>query len=241
MITQNDLNVFQSCRRKWKYSQLLSHDLNPPNPYIVAIKRTIFQMYVWLQEKNKLMSENQARERWDRNWWTDSSVNEEAAKEFAFQGVNGWLTVRNFWEKFYLSETYLTPIAVNFEFSTYIQQVHYRIHADVILVTKTGEFTLRQLGPKRTHSSLYDALETRLEFIGCMQTLNIDTLNKSYVSLQTTTPQEILLQPPKTFLEFSHTVINDISRSIANNIIYSSPNPGCSSCPFYQKCIRQEA
>lgn len=238
MINQDDLNTFQSCRLKWKLSQELGIPTCKQDPYLIAIKRTIFQMYTWLQEKDKLMSEIQIRERWDKNWITDG-LNPQTDSNIINKAISGWQTVRNFWENYYLTETYLTPIATNFEFSTYIHEVHYRIHADIILVTKKGDFTLRQLGPRRAYASLYNLLDTKLELIGCAKTLNVPTLTKSYVNIQSTSPNEITLQPTQGFIDYAQATMDDVSRSIANHIFYASPNPGCSSCQFYQRCLKQ--
>lgn len=235
MITQDDLNIFQSCRLRWKLSKEAHAPLVQPSPYYTAIKCTILQMYAWLQEKDKLLSELQIRDRWDKNWWTENNL--EPTKENSAKAISGWLTIRNFWENFYLAEPYLTPIATNFEFSTYIHNVHFRVHADVILTTKNGEFTIRQFGIKKTHNQLFHSLSTYLELVGCIDTLGVSNVSKSYINISSDKPTEILLNPPKTFINQAQIYLADISRSIYNNVFYPSPTQGCSSCPFAGQCM----
>lgn len=231
MITQRELDTFQSCRAKWHLQIANNLPLESESQYEIAIKRTVFQMYSWLQEKEKLMTETQVKDRWDRNFLACVTTDDIPSIESA---ANGWLMLKKFWEEKYLVEANLYPIGVNFEFSTYIYDVHYRIHIDILLADKDGNLILRQLGSRATPWGLYSQLSTKLEVTGIAEVMNKVITKKSNISISKADDVTINITPQ--YYKSCSSIIASISRDIRDRAIYASPGSKCDSCPVADKC-----
>ena len=82
-------------------------------------------MYTYLQEKHKLLSLKQIKDRWDKNWYLEALKEKICTNpEILDHTVNGWLLLENYWNKYYIQES-LIPVGINFEFSTFIYNIHY--------------------------------------------------------------------------------------------------------------------
>jgi hypothetical protein len=237
MIEQKELDVFQVCRTKWKLARDTHEIFQSEDDYYLAIKKTIFQMYSWLLEKEKLMTEVQVRERWDKNWWATSIENGvREQSEVLDKAATGWILLQKYWETKYLTEVNLNPVGINFEFSSYIHDVHYRIHTDLILGDKNGHFVYRQLGGKLTEAQLYTNLSTKLEVIGLTTALKLPPLNKSHIDITSKGLVEKSLNITPDFLRQAGNIISNISLGIKEGIIYPSPSRSCSDCLYNNKC-----
>jgi hypothetical protein len=239
MITPYEMEIFQSCRARWKFAKENGKVDEIKNDYLSALRKTIFQMYSWLIEKDRFMTDRQVRERWDKNWWA-SSMDEGVLEqdEILNKAADGWMTLESYWSEKYISEPSLTPVGINFEFSTYQNDIHYRIHADLVLSDKDGNFRYRQFGSKKTDWQMYSSLGTKLEIIGLGQVLGSIPIRKSHIDLlsgKTKVDEKILTITP-TYLRSSMSIIDNVSMAFKNKAIYTSPSQSCSDCPYKGKC-----
>ena len=241
MITPKEIELFQSCRARWKLAKddrtLDTSSVNTDD-YLVAIRRTIFQMYSWLQEKDRFMTDRQVKERWDKNWWSAClDKGELEQQEILDKALSGWITLEKYWGEVYLEETGLTPVGINFEFSTYCNDVHYRIHTDLILADRDGRFRYRQLGIKKTEWGLYTSVATKLEIFGLTSVLGSTPIIKSHINLLASHGIETkVLNITPAYLRNIVPIINNISSAVKEHAIYASPGHACGDCPYIRKC-----
>lgn len=239
MITPHEMEIFQSCRARWKLAKEDGKIGEPENDYLFALRKTIFQMYSWLQEKDRFITDRQVRERWDKNWWA-TSMDEGTLEqdEILSKAADGWMVLEDYWNRWYIGEPHLTPVGINFEFSTYQNDIHYRIHADLVLSDKDGCFYYRQFGGKKTDWQMYNSLATKLEIVGLSQVLGHPPAKKTYIDLLSkgTKADVKNLNITPAYLNRSITILNSISTALKNKAIYTSPSQACSNCPYTGKC-----
>lgn len=239
MITPYELEIFQICRAKWKLAKENGEIIKEDSRYLLALRKTIFQMYSWLQEKDRLITDRQVRERWDKNWWAASLDEGVLSQEQILEKAGiGWMILENYWGEKYINEPHLVPVGVNFEFSIYPNDVHCRIHADLVLADKDGRFFFRQFGGKQTDWQIYSSLGTKLEVLGLTEALGSPPIEKSCIDLlskKTKINEKSLIVTP-TYLRNSISVINNVSMAIKEKAIYTSPGLSCSECKYKGKC-----
>jgi len=239
MITPSEIDTFQRCRALWKLSRENGLPFEEENDYLSALRKTIFQMYSWLQEKDRFMTDRQVRERWDKNWWAAATEENILQKETILNlATNGWMVLEDYWNNKYLAEPKLIPIGINFEFSVYCQNVHYRIHTDLVLSDKDGRFYYRQFGNRKNEWQIYNNLSTKLEIFGLTEVLGCPPAKKSHIDLlsKKTKISEKTLTTTPAYLHSCISTINSISMAVKNNAIYTSPSDSCTTCPFSGKC-----
>jgi hypothetical protein len=239
MITPREIEIFQSCRARWKLAKENGEIGEEEDDYFFALRKTIFQMYSWLQEKDRFITDRQVRERWDKNWWAasmDEGVLEQ--DQILDKAADGWMMLENYWSEKYIGEPHLTPVGINFEFSTYQKDIHYRIHADLVLADKDGRFYYRQFGGKKTDWNMYNSLATKLEILGLAQVLGHPPARKSHIDLlsEKTKISEKTLNITPAYLRSSMNILDNISMALKNRAIYTSPSRSCSDCPYTGKC-----
>ncbi len=239
MITPSEIEIFQSCRARWKMAKENGEIDEKEDDYLFALRKTIFQMYSWLQEKDRFITDRQVRERWDKNWWAaamdDGTLKQDQILDKASKG---WMTLENYWSEKYIAEPHLTPVGINFEFSTYQNDIHYRIHVDLVLADKEGRFYYRQFGGKKTDWNIYNSLATKLEILGLAKVLGHPPVRKSYIDLlsKDTKIDEKGLNITPPYLRSSMTIINNISMALKHKAIYTSQSQSCKDCPYLGKC-----
>jgi hypothetical protein len=239
MITPHEMEIFQSCRAKWKLAKENGETTRKDSDYFLAMRRTIFQMYSWLQEKDRFMTDRQVRERWDKNWWAASLDEGNLTQDEIFEkAANGWMVLEEYWADKYISEPELTPVGVNFEFSIYPHDIHCRIHADLILSDQNGRFYFRQFGGKQTDWQIYNSLGTKLEILGLAKVLGYPPKKKNHIDLlsKKTKMGEKNLTVTPAYMRSSMAVIDNVCMALKNKAIYTSPSPSCSDCPYTGKC-----
>jgi len=239
MITPIELETFQECQARWKFSKDARLFQQPVSDYTLALKKTIFQMYSWLQEKNRLITDRQIRERWDKNWWSWAMDQGTFTQEqIMTKATDGWLTLEKYWGEIYIEEPQLMPVGINFEFSMYNYNVHYRVHIDLILANTNGEFFFRQLGGPLTEWYLYNSLATKLEIVALAKTLDTFPIRKSHIDL--TTRSQVLrqktLQISPEYIRNATNIVNSVSSVIKNKAFYVSPGKACEMCEYKTKC-----
>jgi hypothetical protein len=227
MITQRDLDIFQICPARWRLSKN-SHKVQKENIYCQALKKTVFQMYSWLQEKDKFMTENQVRERWDKNFLDMGNRVDNASL-----AVPGWLSLFKYWEKYYLAEALMQPVGLNFEFTSNFYDVQYRVHIDLILSDKSGRYIYRQFGIDTvTSRQMYNSLGTKLEIISLEKDVGNPPTTKSYINLGTRTEETILNTSP-AFIKQANSIISGVSAIIYMDAIYAAMDDrNCMGCEF---------
>jgi len=198
LINSYEMELFQRCKARWKFNNDKRIGLIPDfylDPYLSAIRKTIFQCYAWLQEKNKLMTDTQLRERWDKNWWMWCLDNKEKypleQKELMDKAADGWTIVGKIWEDIYLANPQSMPIGVNFEFSHYQKNALFRVHVDVVTADPKKGITFIELGTKTTARDLYCSLKTKLESVALFNAL-VATISANFISISPATSKTSL-------------------------------------------------
>jgi hypothetical protein len=239
MITPYEMDIFQCCRARWKLAKESGEIVLKEDDFFLALRKTIFQMYSWLQEKDRFMVDRQVRERWDKNWWA-ASLDEGSLEqsEILSKASEGWMILENYWNKKYIEEPHLTPIGINFEFSTYQHDVHYRIHTDLVLSDPDGRFHFRQFGNKKNDWEMYNNLSTKLEIVGLTKVLGSSPVRKSHIDLlsKRTDISEKILNVTPDYLRNSSIILNNVSMALKDKAIYASPSKSCANCPYKGKC-----
>jgi hypothetical protein len=216
---------------------MTDHVTPAPNDYTSALKKTIFTMYARLMSAGKPMKHGAAREIWDKNWW--AKVSKEASdKSLAFEtSANGWLLLEKFWGEIYLAEDML-PVGINYEFSTDIEGLSYRIHQDLTFSSKDGNISIMELGGSSTEWQFYTSLGTKLEICGLEETLGRPPTRKVFIDLESRNKdyikKELAITPE--YMEHSKRVVAAVSRNIRQGITYTSPSKTCETCPWAGKC-----
>ena len=233
------MEIFQTCRAKWKLAKAKGEVTRKDTRYFLALRKTLFQMYSWLQEKDRYMSDRQVRERWDKNWWS-ASLDEGvlSQEEILDRATSGWMVLEDYWGKKYIEEPHLTPVGINFEFSIYPNDVHCRIHADLVLADKKDRFCFRQFGGKQIDWQIYNSLGTKLEILGLAEALDRPPVEKNYIDLlskKTKIDEKNLIVTP-AYLRSSMRVINNATMAIKEKAIYTSPSNSCPQCEYAGKC-----
>ncbi len=239
MITPKELNIFQKCRLQWKFSKKEDFISLPIlNSYQLAIKKTVFQMYTYLQEKHKLLSLKQIKDRWDKNWYLEALKEKICTNpEILDHTVNGWLLLENYWNKYYIQES-LIPVGINFEFSTFIYNIHYRIHIDLAFVDEEKKFHYRQFSLAKNEWEIYNHLSTKLEIVGLNDCLKVSPINLRYFDLESRKTEllERNLNISPDYFHNSKMIITDISSSIKNEVIYPCISEECRACKYNKQC-----
>jgi len=238
-ITQQDLKIFQQCRARWYLASGAERsDPTEDDYYLQALKKTIFQMYVKLQEKNRLMTDRQVRQRWDKNWWVAALDRGSLSnKEILERTTQGWLVLEKYWDKWYIEEINIIPIGINLDLTYYNNDVKYKIHTDLILAAKDGSYQLRQFGGKTNEWELFVGIDTKLETTGLGYTMRATPKLKTHIDiLSSTEPIAKQLNIDDNYCKKATQLIDSTSSDIAHQILYASPSNACGSCPFKGKC-----
>jgi len=239
MITPYEMEIFQSCRAHWKLAKEKGDIIEEESNYFLALRKTIFQMYSWLQEKDRFMTDRQVRERWDKNWWATSlDEGNVEQSEILSKATEGWMILEDYWANKYIKEPHLTPVGVNFEFSVYQCDIHYRIHIDLILSDPDGRFYFRQFGNRKNNWQIYNGLTTKLEVFGLTKVLGLSPVKKSYIDLlsKKTKIDEKSLNIKPDYLRNSAAILNNVSMALKDKAFYASPSKSCITCPYKGKC-----
>jgi len=240
------MESFQRCKARWNFNNEKQIGLLPDyyqNPYLSAIRKTIFQAYMWLQEKNKLMTDTQLRERWDKNWWMWSLDNKNKfpieQSELLEKATNGWTLIGKIWEDIYLANPLSIPVGVNFEFSHYHKNTLFRVHMDIVTADPKKGITFFELGTKTTARDLYCSLKTKLEAVALYQSFGRLNLRKIHIDI-TSNKQAIAINPlgfSKEYLQSAALIIDTVALSVRSKGIWTSPGPQCQECPYFKKCL----
>ncbi|RLF68140.1 MAG: hypothetical protein DRN26_00280 [Thermoplasmata archaeon] len=246
MISSFDLDVFQYCRAKWKLAKAANEIPSPADiiqdDYTYSIRKTIFQMYSWLQEKGKLITDKQVRSRWDKNWYQKAlDSGKYAGDELLRKTANGWKTLEKYWGDIYIQEATLEPIVINMEFNFYLHNILFRPHIDILLASPKEGIIVRSIGGPTTAQILHNSLASKLLIVALEKTLNrsVDLLSHVNILLPPGTCALRQVNIDRTYRKRALAAIQDVSISIKNDAIYGImpwDSRQCDSCKYKRKC-----
>lgn len=238
MVTPAELEVFQTCPALWKLTrQDGGFAAHIESDYILALKKTLFRMYAWRMSNDKPMRYESVREQWDKNWWANKlDEGDQNQAELMDMAAKGWMWLEKYWGEIYIQETNLHPISINFEFSLYQNELHHRIHVDLLLADNDQRITVVNFSERKTEWALYNSLATKAQIVALTTGLTIPPVKMLYYDLTAKDIKFKNLNISPKYLREAQKVVGHVSQMIRNEAIYTSPSRHCSSCPYKGKC-----